>query len=259
MNVVERQCCKQNSRLAMTSVLLGVLGLVLFPASVFIYRPKLTYYLGYRYAWIPAVIGFVLSMVAIYRIKKNALVVGMNTARVGLLLTAIVAFLSILSPSGISFAARMLCGSHMSVLSKAISSYAKDNGGQYPNPSEWCDQLLATERVEPKYFQCIPDYTLQYFGLSYSYPQPEKGKCHYAMNIYCKPDSGPDTVLLFETTLGWNKSGGPELLTLVNHDGAGCNIVFNDGHIAFEKRPLELNWGVTSSKRLNPDGLASVD
>jgi prepilin-type processing-associated H-X9-DG protein len=246
----KRQYCKQNSRLAMASVLLGVLGLLLFPASLHIYRPKLIWYPGYRYAWIPALIGLIISFVAISRIKEHGPMVSIKTAHVGLVLTAIVALLSILVPPRISYALRMVCGTHMASLSKAITSYAENNNGIYPDPNKWCDQLLERELAEPRFLLCVPDYKLQYLSFSYSNPKPDIGKCHYAMNVYCKPDSSPDTVLLFETTLGWNKHGGPELLTLENHDGDGCNIVFNDGHVAFEKRPLELNWGVSPNKAL---------
>jgi prepilin-type processing-associated H-X9-DG protein len=53
-----------------------------------------------------------------------------------------------------------------------------------------------------------------------------------------------DMVLLFETTDGWNQSGGPEILSTENHQGDGCNVVFNDGHSKFVKsEDLEdLKW-----------------
>jgi len=51
-------------------------------------------------------------------------------------------------------------------------------------------------------------------------------------------------VLLFETRAGWNQFGGPELLAPENHQGDGCNILFNDMHVEFveTERFGELRW-----------------
>jgi len=38
------------------------------------------------------------------------------------------------------------------------------------------------------------------------------------MNPNCKPNSPPDTVILFETKAGWNQYGGTEPSTLDNHE-----------------------------------------
>lgn len=74
-------------------------------------------------------------------------------------------------------------------------------------------------------------------------PFTRKGRCSYAMNPNCEPNSPPDTVLLFETEYGWNQYGGKEILTKGNHYGEGSNVLFNDYHCTFEKYPEELNWG----------------
>ena len=54
----------------------------------------------------------------------------------------------------------------------------------------------------------------------------------------------PDMVLLFETRPGWNQTGGPEILTTDNHNGNGCNILFNDGHVEFVRTEdiNDLKW-----------------
>ena len=64
-------------------------------------------------------------------------------------------------------------------------------------------------------------------------------RCHYAINPNCEPNSPKDTVLVFEAKGGWNKFGGPELLTFENHKG-GANVGFNDGHVEFVK-PEDVN------------------
>jgi hypothetical protein len=248
---------KQSITLPVISLLLGAVGLLLFPASFFIYRPKLTYYLGCKYAWIPAGLGFVLGLLGVLTCKTNKQMNSLKVAGAGCILCLVVTLLSIVMSSRVDFAFRP-CFLHMSTLGKVMMLYPGAYDGTYPNPSKWCDQLLETKEVEPIHFLCVPDYELKYFAWSYSNQQPEIGKSHYAMNIYCKPDSSPDTVLLFETTLGWNRHGGPELLTLDNHHGEGCFILFNDGHVEFEKCPLELNWGVTSNKGMQRDGLKAA-
>ena len=54
----------------------------------------------------------------------------------------------------------------------------------------------------------------------------------------------PDMVLLYETYPGWNQAGGPEILTVENHQGDGCNVLFVDGHVAFVRQEdlPQLRW-----------------
>ena len=56
--------------------------------------------------------------------------------------------------------------------------------------------------------------------------------------------NSPDMVLLFDTYPGWNQVGGSEILTTANHEGEGCNVLFMDGQIYFEKVPAlqHLQW-----------------
>ena len=103
----------------------------------------------------------------------------------------------------------------------------------YPLPTQWCDALVRHYQVErrlskeklPKELRC---------------PSAGEGKCHYAMNPDCKPDSRPDTVLLFETKAGWNQHGGPELFTFDNHDPKGGCVLLNDGTVKFIRTKEEL-------------------
>ena len=73
----------------------------------------------------------------------------------------------------------------------------------------------------------------------------DKGRCHYAINPNCGPNSPPDTVLLFETKGGWNQYGGPEMLTTEHHEGEGCNVLFNNTHVRFIRTEglSKLKWG----------------
>jgi len=107
---------------------------------------------------------------------------------------------------------------------------------EYPTPGKWCDLLLEQRKrgrgeVDIKDFVCPTVYV--YRPLKYFLPSPRKGRCYYVINPDCNPDSPPDTVLLFESKVGWNQFGGPELLTTENHNGDGCNVLFNDYHADF--------------------------
>jgi hypothetical protein len=102
------------------------------------------------------------------------------------------------------------------------------------DPSKWCDTIFqklykvygSSEEIVKKHFAC---------------PAAGEGKCHYAMNPNCKPNSPLDTVLLFETKAGWNQHGGPELFTFDNHDPHGGCVLLNDGTIKFIRTSEELN------------------
>jgi prepilin-type processing-associated H-X9-DG protein len=114
-------------------------------------------------------------------------------------------------------------------LEKAMQMYANSNEGKYPTADKWCDLLLERNLLTEKQFICR---------------NAGEGKCHYAMNPNCGPNSPSDMVLLFESRAGWNQSGGPELLAPENHGDKGCNILFNDGHVDFVKKEElgKLKW-----------------
>ncbi|MBN2182109.1 MAG: hypothetical protein JW715_09360 [Sedimentisphaerales bacterium] len=93
----------------------------------------------------------------------------------------------------------------------------------YPNPSRWCDDVVQAK--SSRWLQC---------------PSAGEGKCHYAMNPNCGPDSPGDMVLLFETKAGWNQHGGPELFTFDNHNPRGGCVLLNDGTVKFIRTEQEL-------------------
>jgi prepilin-type processing-associated H-X9-DG protein len=135
-----------------------------------------------------------------------------------------------------------MCANNIKSLGVAMNVYANDYKGLYPTSSKWCDLLIEKEDVDPKMLRC---------------PGADKSmRSSYAMNKNMEnlgPGAGADMVLLFETTDGWNQSGGPEILSTCNHQGDGCNVVFNDGHVEFIKsKDLEnLRW-VADQNDLGP-------
>ena len=129
------------------------------------------------------------------------------------------------------------CGGNMSYLSKVILLYSQDNDGRYPTADIWCDLILQNNYA----------YGEEIFVCKVASKRSDMGRCHYALNPNCSPNSPPDTVLLFETAAGWNQHGGPELLAAERYKRNGrkvCNVSFNDGHVDFvEAENLnKLNW-----------------
>ena len=137
----------------------------------------------------------------------------------------------------------MGCSSHVQKLGKAILVYSENNNGKYPDPNTWCDLLLKDGNVEKDDFIC-PEVKFHWKRQFLPFPIPINRKSYYAIYPDCEPNSPPDIVLLFETKGGWNKSGGPELLTTENHRGL-CFVLFNDGRVERIYKPEQiaaLNW-----------------
>ncbi|MHC4691737.1 MAG: hypothetical protein ACYS67_03265 [Planctomycetota bacterium] len=122
------------------------------------------------------------------------------------------------------------CASNLERIRNAVQLYAEQFDGVYPTPNKWCDLLLESNclKSEP-YFKC---------------PALKAGRCHFAINPNCSPNSPNDVVLLFETKGDWNQYGGPELLTFDNHKGKKASVLFNDGRIKFirPEKADQLKW-----------------
>jgi hypothetical protein len=118
--------------------------------------------------------------------------------------------------------------------------YANDNQGHYPDPDRWCDLLLQHARVDADRFLC-PAVKWGWRRQVFPFPVPKNRRCYYAMNPNCEPNSPDDVVFLFEIEGGWNKSGGPELMTAENHTGPG-SVLLHGGDLPAEEF-AKLNWG----------------
>jgi prepilin-type processing-associated H-X9-DG protein len=167
---------------------------------------------------------------------------------------------------------RLVCGTNLKGLGTAIAMSAADHNDMIPDGSNWCDLLITEVDMDPKLFRC-EDSGVVYGESSYAINRNVAGKRH---------DQGSQVVILFETNLGrkntkrtnkinerpsfntyplvsecftgnekvylgrWNQIGGPEDLTVGNHKGEGCNILFGDGHVEFIKTEDidKLRWGV---------------
>ena len=136
---------------------------------------------------------------------------------------------------------RMACGTNLAALGKAMHIYAGDHNGRFPTPSKWCDLLSQNSQVAPTWFVC---------------KGAAGGRCNYAMNkaVENLGDNAPaNLVLLYETVPGWNQAGGLEILTVDNHQGEGCNVLFVNGQVEFIKRAglQQLQWTAAEPPRGN--------
>jgi prepilin-type processing-associated H-X9-DG protein len=188
---------------------------------------------------IPAVICGIVGLVKINKSRGQLKGNGLAIAGIAVPFAAIpivAMLLAILMPAlgrvrALSY--RLVCATNVSSIGKAMMMYADDYNDMYPTPSKWCDLLEEKADVSPVSFQCKG--------------APNDGRCNYAMNKNIEKlglNAPPDMVLVFETDPGWNQNGGPELLTLDNHNGEGCNVLFSDGHVEFiMKNDLpKLKW-----------------
>jgi hypothetical protein len=114
------------------------------------------------------------------------------------------------------------CRANLNSLGRVMAVYASEHSNEYPAAQRWCDLLVQGDYVADEQFVCMAAAKAGY-----------QGRCDYAANPACEPNSASDTVLLFETKGGWNQHGGPEILTTENHGGKGCNVFFNDGTVRF--------------------------
>ncbi|MBN2020028.1 MAG: DUF4190 domain-containing protein [Sedimentisphaerales bacterium] len=179
-----------------------------------------------------APIAFILGIISLVMITKSkGQLKGTGFAVAGIV-TPVVALPFVALVMGIMMPAlartrmivyRMNCGENLAGLGKAMLLYSGDNNDKFPSCEQWCDLLIEYEDVDPNQFRCR--------GAS-------KGPCNYSMNKNVEElgaKAPADMVLLFESKPGWNQSGGPELLSIGNHQEEGCNVLFCDGHVAFVK------------------------
>ena len=190
--------------------------------------------------FITAIPAFICGIVGIFKIEKSAgQLKGKGLAIAGIALPVIllpfILFMAGMTATLIpalgkvrAQARRLVCGTNMSALGKAMLIYANDYDEKYPDTSQWCDLLIEHADVPKLIFRCKG--------------APE-GPCNYAINPNAKPSSHPYMVLLFETYPGWNQAGGPEILTTENHY-EGCNVLFVDSHVEFVRTEDldDLKW-----------------
>ncbi|HWD92883.1 MAG TPA: DUF4190 domain-containing protein [Verrucomicrobiae bacterium] len=185
--------------------------------------------LGLFTCGIGAVIGLILGIIAINRVKKsNGALSGFGIALAGTIVSAVLLLMiplegAMLLPAlskAKQRAQTIQCVNNMKQLALAVRIYSGDHGDHLPPAKTWCDSIKSyapSERV----FKC-----------------PAAGptdRCDYAFNSQLdgieEKNIAPNTVLLFETEDGWNTSGGPELMLPKSRHGRLCVVAFADGSV----------------------------
>lgn len=230
------------------------------------------------------VLSLIFGLVSTWRIRESSGVLkGQVFARTGCLISAgLIGFgffvgvttpyiKSFLYKHGITY--RVICGTNLRNLGTAMRQYANDYNGRYPTANTWCDLLVEHAHVGKRTFVCRTAEPTTTYRTSDPNEEPNLGvpveflgkyddtgeghsyvylPCwsHYAINPNCGPNSGLDVVLLFETKGGWNQFGGAEILTFENHQGKGCNVLYNGGDVEFVKpeEMIKLKWKPDKNK-----------
>ena len=147
-----------------------------------------------------------------------------------------------LTPQRLPFKLRCRCALSLVGLNLLFkqSSRAK---GVYPSPSEWCDANVRSLRSCYSIDKGIKVrlHSEKEISEEFICPAAPLGRCHYAMNPHCEPNSPPEMVLLFETKAGWNQHSGLELFTFDNHDPKGGCVLLNDRTVKFIRTEEELH------------------
>lgn len=214
----------KTSALAITSLVLGILGL---------------FSCGFT-----ALIGLILGIIGFTKIKKSeGRLSGSGLAIAGIVVSAIFVLMLPI------FAAMMLpalakakdkaqsinCINNTKQIALGVIMYANANTNRFPSATTWCDDVL-NEIGSARVLQCASG--------------DKEHRSHYAYNINLagidtdKVSNPATTVLIFESTGGWNMSGGPELLLHSSRHNRKIVVGFVDGHVeAINESDLaRLNW-----------------
>jgi hypothetical protein len=179
-------------------------------------------------------VGLILGIVAMNKVKKSEgrlkghglALAGVIVSAVSLLLIPI--FAAILLPAfakGKQKAQAILCITRVNMLEMSLRSYAGTHQNQLPAATNWCDVLVEANPAVTNLMRCPVNLS--------------DGRCSYAMNAAVagadleKVD--PMTVLLFESTGGWNKAGGKELLPASPFHEHLFVVGYADGHAEMVK------------------------
>lgn len=220
-----------NSGLAVAALVLGISGFCV---------PVLT-----------AVLGLILGIVAMNKIKASGGRVGGHGLALAGTITSAVALLFSIALIGI-YAALLLpalakaktkaqtitCVNNLKQLGLAVRLYSGDNNDLYPMATNWCDAILP-EAGTPKIYLCPGDSSRARSGYAFN----------AALSGMREADVAPDTVMIFESDSGWNASGGKELLVKPSRHYKTYVIGFADGSVQQiqEARLAQLRWNPTNN------------
>jgi hypothetical protein len=197
----------KTSGMAVASLVLGILGL----------------------CGITALVGLVLGIVSLVKINRSGgRLSGQGLAIAGICLSGFMLFFSIPFMAALTLPAlarakqkaqAINCVNNMKQLGLAVRIYGNDHNDQLPPAAAWCD-TIQTNVGSPKVFEC---------------PTDPGRRCSYAFNARLdgkkQSEVDPQTVMLFESDIGWNGSGGAGDLKPHQHSGRTISVLLADGAV----------------------------
>jgi hypothetical protein len=160
---------------------------------------------------LPAAILAIISLVLAK--KKPAQFGGKRMATVALIICALWAvFIPSMAYYGFTKMRRQMyngnnCYVHARSLTSSLRVISIANNGAYPDADSWCD-AIGKEVTSKEHYQCPDD--------------PKHGECGFAYNAKLSgvKNPNPNTVMIFESDLGWNGAGGiSNVITTPRHHG----------------------------------------
>jgi prepilin-type processing-associated H-X9-DG protein len=197
------------------------------------------------FAPITAPLGLIFGIIALKKSGRNGLALAGTIVSGFALALAIPMGAAVILPammSGRQAAQKIQCSNNEKELALAIRNYSISHDNHFPSVATWCDDIKPQVR-SAKVFQCPTGNPNQ--------------RSHFAFNSRLDGKDitrvAPETVMLFETTGGWNQSGGQELLlaqprhtrtSQSSGNQAWVNVAFVDGSVQrlTESQLSTLRW-----------------
>lgn len=218
----------KTSGMAITSLVLGILGMVTCGITVLLSAP----------------VSLILGIVAMNRIgKSSGQLRGKGLALAGIIMSSLTfllipIFAAMLLPALSAAKQRaqtINCANNEKQLALAIRIYSSDNTNHFPPATTWCDAIKTSVGSETV-FKCPAANS--------------SSRCDYAFNAKLdgldESNIDPQTVMIFESDAGWNASGGREsMIARARHERGRVFIVaFADGRVQEvpESRIATLRW-----------------
>jgi hypothetical protein len=210
------------SGMAVTSLVLGILGIVTCGITVLLSAP----------------IGLILGAIAMNKIGKSQgqlrgkglALAGIITSGVAFLLIPIFAAMMLPALAAAKQKAQEInCVNNEKQLGLAMMIYSGDNKDKFPPAATWCD-AIKTYAGSEKVFKCPAANS--------------SSRCDYAFNAKLdgmdKSKINPQTVMIFESDGGWNADGGSELMIGKPRHARMFVVALADGSVQ-QVREAQLN------------------
>ncbi|MCK4997882.1 MAG: hypothetical protein KAS23_00050 [Anaerohalosphaera sp.] len=149
---------------------------------------------------------------------------------------------------------RMTCSREMQDLSSVTQQYSEHNEGTLPDADTWCDQLLESAGDLEIFERFEAWISSSDSNVSYSHEIITRYAININLDSYRLADIDRQTVLMFETDIGWNQNGTSDILVPEGHPGfwpffeGGYHFIFVGPDSTFTVKFIKnseldsLNW-----------------